>query len=183
MSMSGDSGLLRAAKKLDQGALAAIFDQFAPAIYKYCLRLSGNPAEADDIVGEVFEQLINQLAKGKGPRDNLRSYLYQIAYHRVVDYSRERRNISALDGSMPSGPGDLPAAQQEGQEMLNALEVAIRTELTEDQRHIVVLRYMENFNLKETAEITGKDIGNVKVIQSRAVAKLRQILSLQFKED
>jgi RNA polymerase sigma-70 factor, ECF subfamily len=181
--MSDDSDLLRAAKKLDQGALASIFDQFAPAIYKYCLRLSGNSAEADDIVGEVFEQLINQFSKGKGPRDNLRSYLYQIAYHRVVDHSRERRNISALDGSMPSGPGDLPAARQEDQEMLNALEAAMRTELTEDQRHIVILRYMENFDLKETADITGKPIGNVKVIQSRAIAKLRQVLSLQFRED
>ena len=181
--MSGDSDLLKAAKKLDHDALATVFDQFAPAIYKYCLRLSGNPAEADDTVGEVFEQLIHQLSKGKGPRDNLRSYLYQIAYHRVVDHSRESKHTSALDGSMPSEPGDLPASRHEGQEMLDALEAAIHSELTEDQRHIIVLRFMENFSLRETANITGKDIGNVKVIQSRAIAKLRPVLSLQFRED
>ena len=49
--------LLKAAQKLDEEALTTIFDEFAPAIYKYTLRLSHDPIIADNIVGDVFAQL------------------------------------------------------------------------------------------------------------------------------
>ena len=65
--------LLKAAQKLDEDALTTIFDSYAPAIYKYALRLCHDPIEADNIVGDVFSQLLEQFAGGKGPRTNLRS--------------------------------------------------------------------------------------------------------------
>ena len=52
--------LLKAAQKLDEEALTAIFDQFAPAIYKYTLRLCHDQIVADNIVGDVFAQLLEQ---------------------------------------------------------------------------------------------------------------------------
>jgi len=175
--MVDDSALLKAARGLDPTALATIFEQYAPAIYKYSVRLCGDPGEADDVVGEVFAQLIHHLRHGKGPRDNLRSYLYQIAYHKVVDGSRQRKRSTALDESLSSGPEEMPSSQQEDHEQLDELQSAINHHLSEDQRHIIVLRFMEDFSLQEIAQITGKDINNVKVIQSRAVARLREALS------
>jgi len=53
---------------------------------------------------------------------------------------------------------------------------AIRNNLTEDQRHVIVLRFLEGFSVKETAVIVGKEISNVKVIQNRAIAALRKAL-------
>jgi RNA polymerase sigma-70 factor (ECF subfamily) len=181
--MVEDAALLEAARKLDRNALVAIFEQYAPPLYKYALRLSGDPAEADDVVGDVFSQLIDHLKRGKGPRDNLRSYLYQIAYHKVVDGSRQRKHTAALDDSIPSGPDAAPSSQQEDNEQLRELQLAISRYLTEDQRNVIVLRFMEHFSLQEIVEITGRDINNVKVIQSRAVARLRQALSGSSGED
>ena len=89
--------LLKAAKNLDEEALTAIFDQFAPAIYKYTLRLCHDQIVADNIVGDVFAQLLEQFAAGKGPRTNLRSYLYQTAYHLVVDRSRDSQHNAPLE--------------------------------------------------------------------------------------
>jgi len=57
--------LLKAAQKLDEEALTAIFDEFAPAIYKYALRLCHDAITADNIVGDVFAQLLEQFAGGK----------------------------------------------------------------------------------------------------------------------
>ena len=95
--MTDGVALLKAAQKLDEDALTAIFDQFAPAIYKYTLRLCHDPIVADNIVGDVFAQLLEQFAAGKGPRTNLRSYLYQTAYHLVVDRSRDNQHNAPLD--------------------------------------------------------------------------------------
>jgi RNA polymerase sigma-70 factor, ECF subfamily len=180
--MADDLALLRAARDRDPGALAAIFDRYAPALYKYALRLCRDPNEADDVVGDVFSELINQLQQGKGPRDNLRSYLYQIAYHCVVDRSRHGSRSSALDDSLPADPDGIPSFQREEQEVLGALEIALQRDLNEEQRQVVLLRFIENFSLQETSAITGKSVGNVKAIQSRAVAILRRIVTGQFQD-
>ena len=59
---------------------------------------------------------------------------------------------------------------------------AIMNDLTEDQRHVLILRFMEGFSLKETAVIIGKKVGNVKVIQNRAISALREALDYQIVE-
>jgi RNA polymerase sigma-70 factor (ECF subfamily) len=178
--------LLKAAQKLDEEALTAIFDQFAPAIYKYTLRLCHDQIVADNIVGDVFAQLLEQFGQGKGPRTNLRSYLYQTAYHLVVDRSRDNQHNAPLEVAMSSYAGGQFAPTQsqiEERVMMEALISAMNTELTEDQRHVIILRFLEDFSLKETAEIIGKEVNNIKVIQNRGIAKLRKAMGIHMDEE
>jgi RNA polymerase sigma-70 factor, ECF subfamily len=185
--MTNDGGnLLKAAQKLDEEALTTIFDSFAPAIYKYALRLCHDPIEADNIVGDVFSQLLEQFAGGKGPRTNLRSYLYQTAYHLVVDRSRENKHTAPLEVAINVQEKErtVPTATQiEERVLMEALVSAMNSELTEDQRHVIILRFLEDFSLKETAQIIGKEVNNVKVIQNRGIAKLRKALEHQLGDD
>ena len=178
--------LLKAAQKLDEEALTAIFDQFAPAIYKYTLRLCHDQIVADNIVGDVFAQLLEQFGQGKGPRTNLRSYLYQTAYHLVVDRSRDNQHNAPLEvavNSYASGQFAPTQSQIEERVMMEALISAMNTELTEDQRHVIILRFLEDFSLKETAEIIGKEVNNIKVIQNRGIAKLRKAMGIHLDDE
>jgi RNA polymerase sigma-70 factor (ECF subfamily) len=178
--------LLKAAQKLDEEALTAIFDQFAPAIYKYTLRLCHDQIVADNIVGDVFAQLLEQFGQGKGPRTNLRSYLYQTAYHLVVDRSRDNQHNAPLEVAVNSYAGGQFAPTQsqiEERVMMEALISAMNTELTEDQRHVIILRFLEDFSLKETAEIIGKEVNNIKVIQNRGIAKLRKAMGINLDDE
>jgi len=178
--------LLKAAQKLDEEALTAIFDQFAPAIYKYTLRLCRDQIVADNIVGDVFAQLLEQFGQGKGPRTNLRSYLYQTAYHLVVDRSRDNQHNAPLEVAMnnyASGQFAPTQSQIEERVMMEALISAMNTDLTEDQRHVIILRFLEDFSLKETAEIIGKEVNNIKVIQNRGIAKLRKAMGIHMDEE
>jgi RNA polymerase sigma-70 factor (ECF subfamily) len=178
--------LLKAAQKLDEEALTAIFDQFAPAIYKYTLRLCHDQIVADNIVGDVFAQLLEQFGAGKGPRTNLRSYLYQTAYHLVVDRSRDNQHNAPLEVAMGTYAGGQFAPTQsqiEERVMMEALISAMNTDLTEDQRHVIILRFLEDFSLKETAEIIGKEVNNIKVIQNRGIAKLRKAMGITLDDD
>jgi len=54
---------------------------------------------------------------------------------------------------------------------------AIPPDLADDQRHVIPLHFLEEFSLCETAAISGKDISLVKVIQSRAIAMLRNVFT------
>src|SRR5689334_6768230 len=95
--MDDESGLLDSAKRMDQEALVKIFDLYSAALFNYALRLSGDPVTADHIVGDVFARLLERLAAGQGPTSNLRSYLYQSAYHLLIDEVRSSRRRAPLE--------------------------------------------------------------------------------------
>jgi RNA polymerase sigma-70 factor (ECF subfamily) len=180
--MTDDSALLQAAKNLAKDELTAIFDTYAPAIYKYALRLCHDPIEADNIVGDVFSLLLEQFVAGKGPVTNLRSYLYQIAYHLIVDHVRYSHRVTALE-TITDAHDKLGAAsarfEDEDRILTEKLVSSLYKDLSDIQRHVIILRFLENFSLRETATYLGKNVSNVKVIQSRGIAKLRMILDFK----
>jgi RNA polymerase sigma-70 factor (ECF subfamily) len=175
--VTSDLRLLDSAKQMNSDALIKIFDLYSRPLYNYALRLCSDPVMADGIVGDVFAKLLDQLSHGHGPRTNLRSYLYEIAYHLVVDDSRDSRREVPFDG-IDAFRYDNSSLHVnfESRLLYEKVMLAIRVELTGDQRHVVILRFLEGFSLRETASILGKDVSNVKVIQNRAIAKLRKAL-------
>ena len=48
--------------------------------------------------------------------------------------------------------------------------------LSKDQRHVIVLRFFEDLSLKETAAVIGKNENNIKIIQKRAITRIRKYL-------
>jgi RNA polymerase sigma-70 factor (ECF subfamily) len=176
--MKDETALLKAVISLDQDALASVFDEYAPAIFKYMLRLGVGSQEADQITGDVFVRLLEKIKEGKGPRKNLRSYLFQTAYHRVVDQSRERQRITTLDMADTVIQESQPVqSMTEDRLLLDKLAIMMEQELTEEQRNVIVLRFQEDFSLKETAEIIGKNVNAVKALQNRGVNRLRDAMN------
>jgi RNA polymerase sigma-70 factor (ECF subfamily) len=132
---------------------------------------------ADQIVGDVFAKLLEQLSSGKGPKTNLRSYLYRATYHTIIDRGRSSHRSAPLEVvETVSADVRSTSARLEDQEMLDVILKKIRNNLTEDQRHVLILRFLEDFSLNETAAILRKEVSHIKVIQNRAIAKLRQSL-------
>lgn len=176
--MKDESALLKAAASLDEDALATIFDEYAPAIYKYLLRLGVGSQEADQVTGDVFARLLEKFSEGKGPNKNIRSYLFQTAYHLVVDQSRDRQRTTILDvADMVKHETKPVQSMTEEKLLLEKLAETMERELTEEQRNVIVLRFQEDFSLKETAEITGKNINAVKALQNRGINRLREAMS------
>lgn len=179
--MKEESALLKAATSLDQDALVTIFDEYAPAIFKYLLRLGVGSQEADQITGDVFARVIEKFSEGKGPRKNLRSYLFQIAYHLVIDDSRGRLRTATLDAADTIKQELKPVQSMSEEKMiLEKLARTMERELTEEQRNVIVLRFQEDFSLRETAEIIGKNVNAVKALQNRGVNRLREAMSRDY---
>jgi len=184
--MKDENTLLQAAKKLDQNALSMIFDSYAPAIYAYIFRFCHDPIDSDDMVGDVFAQLLQNLAAGRGPVTNLRSYLYRIAYHLVIERVRNHpQSVSlGLCAARSERMTDSPQqAQVEANALMDLFMRAINEELNDLERHVIILRFIEGFSLRETAGIMDKKLNHVKVLQSRGMAKLRRSIGLRFKGD
>ena len=175
--METENTLLNAARRMDQDALGQIFDLYASSLFNYAWRLCGDPVLADHVVGDVFAKLLEQLSVGKGPTSNLRAYLYETAYHRVIDEARGSRHGVPLEVADWLPPrSDSPFLRLENRILFEQVMEIIHTELSSDQRHVIILRFLEDFSIRETAAIMGKTQVNVKVIQNRAIAALRAAL-------
>lgn len=182
-SVESDTTLLESARTLDKDSLMKIFDRYATSMYRYALRLCHDAVLADQIVGDVFARLLDELAVGRGPRSNLRAYLYQMTYHRIVDetrYSNRRAPLEAVDDTLYE---DSASSVVENQLTFETVMQAVHTTLTKDQRNVIILRFLEGMSLRETALIMGKRENHVKVLQNRAIQRLRKSLQDSPKND
>lgn len=179
--MAEDLRVWEAARHGNTDAVGQIFDRFAPVLFRYAMGLCHDPAEADQIVGDVFAQLLEHLSEGRGPRSNFRAYLYQVAYHVLIDHVRQASHLMSMQDAHSLPDGRVPVSiQVEGRELIRAVQLAMCYKLTEEQRQVILLRFVEGFSLKETALITGKTVNGVSVLQNRAIEKLRKTLSRKF---
>jgi RNA polymerase sigma-70 factor (ECF subfamily) len=172
--METDRTLLLAARRMEREALVEIFDLYSSALFKYAVSLCSDPLLADHIVGDVFAKLLEQFATGSGPRENLRAYIYEMTYHRLVDESRYAKRRISLEvlSWRPDFHGIFPSL--EDGILYKQVVQAVQSELTADQRHVIVLRFLEQFSIRETAAILRLRSDHVRVIQSRALAALRR---------
>jgi RNA polymerase sigma-70 factor (ECF subfamily) len=172
-----ESVMLQRAQRYDVQALAGIYDQYSPRLYRYALRLLGDEDLAEDCVAETFNRFLAVLSKGKGPSTHLQAYLYRVAHNWVTDHYRLHPQAvclpeeNALRDSSPALDVTLIEAQQE-----DRLRAAL-AQLTPDQRMVVVLKYLEDWDNPSISAAINKPVGAVKALQHRALNSLRRILA------
>jgi RNA polymerase sigma-70 factor (ECF subfamily) len=176
MRSSSDRLLLERAQHFEADALAEIFDCYNAGIYRYALRLLGDPELARECMSETFSRFLHALRRGAGPNDYLQAYLYRIAHNWVTDYYRSKIPPSLpLDPSLRSDPAKDPpqvlADELELQQVRSALAL-----LTPDQRQVIALKYLEEWENEEIARAMQKPVGAVKSLHHRAIASLRRVL-------
>ena len=175
--MNRSESLLKQARSGDERALARVYDEYAPAIYRYAYRLTGHEGTAQDATSETFHKLLVSLRDGGGPTDNLSAWLYRVAHNVVVDGYRRQPDDPPLP--LDQAPHVPVAPQQEASlerhERLDRVRRALRR-LTSLQQQVISLRFLEELSIRETAEIMNKTEGAVKALQYRATNSLQRIL-------
>lgn len=149
----------------DPGALAR---QYAPAVYRLAYARTGNRADAEDVMQEVFLRLL----KAKPVFDNrehAKAWLLRVASNCVGDLFRlpwrKREQPLEADKDMAA-----PEERSEGRVTQAVLSLPVR------YRVPVHLYYYEEYSVAEIADITGKSEGTVKSQLFRARALLRDKL-------
>jgi RNA polymerase sigma-70 factor (ECF subfamily) len=176
MKNNPDQAILERARRFEAHALEEIFDTFSPRIYRYAYRLLGDEELAKDCLSETFSRLLATLKRDSGPDTYLQAYLYRIAHNWVTDYYRGKVPPTVpLDVEIPAGTSDDPhewlVEKTTNQQLRQAL-----TLLTPDQRQVIVLKYLENWENESIADSMNKPVGAVKALQHRGLEALRRIL-------
>lgn len=176
MANENDERLLVRAKSFDRQALADIYDEFHPLIYRYIARQVEDMETARDLSADVFNRLLITLENGQGPDKSVRSWLYTCAHNMVVDHYR-RRNFRAhlpLPEQLADADAN-PVLEAEAHIDASQVRQAMET-LTPDQRQVITLKFLGEFSNVEIAEIMDKPVGAVKQLQFRGLASLQRQL-------
>jgi RNA polymerase sigma-70 factor (ECF subfamily) len=171
-----EQGLLRRASSFERDALVEIYDHFSPGLYRYAMRLLGDVNLAEDCVSETFTRILNALATRRGPKDHLQAYIYRVAHNWITDYFRRPiLPVQEIDEDSLPSRDPLPESALTGYDEQQGLRRALIM-LTPDQRQVIVLRFIEGWELEEVAASLGKPHGAVKSLQHRGLVALKKML-------
>ena len=137
----------------------------------------GKTAEAEDVAQEVFIRFYRALP-GFRHDSAVATYLTRIAINLSLNALQRRKKQKELfRENVDEQLSGIPAAEEnEYSEEVRLIRQAI-TQLDEDQRAVIVLRLIDGYSTKETAEILNIPLGTVLSRLNRAQKKLRQILT------
>lgn len=170
--------VLVAARGGEEWAWGLLYDAVQPSIRGY-LRAQG-ASEPEDLVGEVFVQMVRDFAGFEGGEREFRAWAFVIAHHRLLDDRRRRgrRPVTPASAGVIERHGPVGDAEIEALEALDAQRVRALIEgLARDQRNVLLLRIVGDLTVEEVARVVGKRPGAVKALQRRGFAALRQQLS------
>ena len=182
----GFDRLLARAREGDELAWTALYDSLAGQLLGY-LRGRGAP-DPEDQLGETFLQVARDLPSFTGEEAGFRSWVFTIAHRRMLDAARSRRRRPAVplaperlvpvaealrraDGAAAGGPSD-PLDEVADREML----VGLLARLTDEQREVVLLRFVADLDTAMVGEVTGRSANAVAAITRRALAALRELI-------
>ena len=155
-----------------------LFAEHYEGLFRYLIRLTGDPDLAADIAQESFVRLIERKPANKG----LRSWLYRVATNLVRDHARVRsRRLELLQESPDRTPhGDPPPSAQQALEIAETREM-VREALSglNERDQSVLLMREKGFSHNEIAEAVGTTTKSVGSIIARALRKLSDRIAMQ----
>lgn len=171
-----EKDIVAAAQGGDSEALAELFNSNFSRVYRYMLARTGRAEDAEDLAQEVFIRMLDGLGRFQWRDVPFTAWLFKIAHNIVV--SRYRRDgawmgkvTSLSDTVTTSATG--PEEEVETRLALEQILAAAR-DLPPMQRRVVELRFAAGLTVAETAQVLAKTENNVKVIQHKAIARLKQ---------
>ena len=161
----------------DRQALAALYRDYYPRLYRFVLRVLARSDAVEDVVNETMLAVWQQAAVFR-EASRVGTWIYGIAYRRALKaLSRERRPVAVLEPVPVAEPPELS-----GIEVRRAAVARAIASLPPDQRAVVELTFAFGHSYGEIAVILGCPEGTVKSRMFHARAKLRPLLRALVEE-
>jgi RNA polymerase sigma-70 factor (ECF subfamily) len=160
----------------DNDACVVLFKRHNQRLFTYCLKLVGDPPQAEDLAQEVWGRLIEFRSSGR-PLHNPIGFLVRMARNLCLDYLKSRRKLMALDGLNESSHPtySLPELSEKEELILISMQ-----KLPEDYRDVLILNIYCGYTFEEIAVILGKSPEAIWTRASRARSQLRKIVRAAY---
>jgi len=174
---------LRLAQQGDASAFEELYRQHARRVYSLCLRMAGDPVEAEDLAQEAFLQLFRKIHTFRG-ESAFSSWLHRLTANVVLmSFRRKKVVVSSLDEMTRFNDEDSVPRWEIGSQDLRLtgtfdrfnLQTAIE-QLPEGYKRMFLLHDVHGYEHNEIAEILNCSVGNSKSQLHKARKRLRELL-------
>jgi RNA polymerase sigma-70 factor (ECF subfamily) len=173
---TSESELIVRAIEGDTAAFGMLYERYLDAIYRYVYYSVTDHVEAEDLTENVFLKAWQALPRFRPQGANFRAWLYRIAHNAVVDRHRTRKREAPFE-EVPhlQDPAPTPESVVEADQEVLRLSAAL-SRLKPRARQVILYRFISGLSHAETAEALGVSEGHVRVLQHRALKRMRRLL-------
>jgi RNA polymerase sigma-70 factor (ECF subfamily) len=186
-----DRRLLERVARGDETALSTLYDRYAGSLYALAGRITGDRADAEEVVLDAFQQAWRDAERFRQERGSVAAWLTMICRSRALDLVRARgrrdRAVNRAGSATPEdavamGRGPDPTGQAvEGGERHRMIAAALEG-LPPVQRQAIELAFFEGLSQSEIADRLGEPLGTIKTRVRLGMQKLRDSLRPYFFE-
>jgi RNA polymerase sigma-70 factor, ECF subfamily len=174
---STDAQLIQRVRADDSGeAMRALYRSYSGELYGFTLNALGERGIAEEVVQEVFTRAWRHADSYDSRRGSVRTWLYQIARHAIID---ARRRAAVRPGLALHEPddADAPATGATIEQAMLGWQVASALErLSPEHRQVIRLAHFQGLSMREIAERCELPVGTVKSRTWYALRSLRLVL-------
>jgi len=168
-------GLVKQARAGQEAAFAELYDRFFTKIYRFIFYRVGHKETSEDLSEETFVKAFGSLPSLE--QDTLfEPWLYTIARNKVIDYYRSKKvsvPIEEVENTLEYETNIIDVVNLGFQQKT---VIKLLKELTTEQQQVIKLKFFEDLTNSEIAHLMQKEEGAIRVIQHRAIAKLKSLL-------
>ncbi len=167
--------LVAKAKLGQEQAFGSIYNLYFEKIYRFIYYRVSHKEIAEDLAEDVFLKAFSKLSSVQD-NDSFEGWLYQIARNKVIDYYRDKKQLVDLEEVentliYENNIIDVLELKENQKIFLELLK-----ELGADQQMVIKMKFLENLENGQIARVMKKKEGAIRVIQYRAVAKLKELI-------
>ena len=166
------------AKQGDKDVIAALYERHYLSVFRYLFYRVGDRQFAEDLTSEVFERMLRFISNFQPPSASFQAWLFQIARNLSTDHFRKQGRkpvaVPLEENIVDRQPNPVSEVERklDSERILQALDG-----LTEDQRDVILLRFVAGMPIAETAQALQKSEDAIKGLQRRALITLKEILA------
>ena len=179
---SNEKRLVEQAKSGDAEAFGKLYDAYVDRVYRYIFFRVSDVPTAEDITSQVFLKAWQNLGRYQ-PKGPILAWFYAIARNTVIDHYRTYKQTVSLDAAAPlASKDDKLDDWVESKSDMNKVQESLQY-LTEEQREVIVLKFIAEFDTGQIAGRMGKSEGAVRALQMRALQTLSKVMKKEDEEE
>lgn len=159
-----------------RGWISVALDRFEGDLLRYAGRILGDADRARDVVQDTFLQLCRE--EQNEMNGKLAPWLYTVCRNRSLDVKRkEKRMTTAVDEQLMDGGGEQETPDRQAEQLeTNSRVLQFVSQLPDNQREVIRLKFQSGLTYRQIAEVTGLSASNVGFLIHTGIKKLRRQL-------
>jgi RNA polymerase sigma-70 factor, ECF subfamily len=178
LAETDDQELIAHASSGNREAFGLLYERHKTRVFRHAFFLTGDALLAEDLTAQTFLNALQAIPRYQPRGVPFVAWLLRITCNLTINYKKSLKNgghAQLPEGLEAEGPAYSPEDSCELKDNGERVWQEVR-HLPFEQRQVIVMRFIDDLSYQDIAQILGKSVGAVRVIQFRALTNLRHML-------